>query len=72
MTEPYEGSVTTEAESALLLDARRASDVLGISQRTLFTITKSGRLPVIRIGRLIRYHPSDLAEFVASCREACE
>jgi excisionase family DNA binding protein len=47
----------------LLLRPREAADALGISERTLFTFTKAGRIPKVRIGtRGVRYAPEVLAE----------
>jgi excisionase family DNA binding protein len=48
----------------LLLNSRQAAKALGISERTLATYTKSGLLPVVRIGRSVRYSPDDLREWI--------
>jgi hypothetical protein len=58
-TEP----VTTETR--LLVDARQASAMLGISERTLWTITKRREIAVVRLGSRVQYRPQDLAEFIA-------
>ena len=49
---------------APLLTVRETADLLRISERTLFTLTKSGEIPTIRIGRGVRYDERDLAEWV--------
>ena len=53
----------------LLLTARQAAQVLGISPRTLFSLTKNGDLPVVRFGRLVRYSPNDLRDWIESHTE---
>ena len=48
----------------LLLDPRRAAQALSVSPRTLWTLTKSGQLPCVRVGRrLVRYRFIDLERF---------
>jgi excisionase family DNA binding protein len=38
--------------------------MLAISERTLWTLTDRGDIPVIRIGRAVRYDPADLRRWV--------
>lgn len=47
-----------------LLDSRGASKWLGVSPRTLWSLTDSGRLRAVRIGRLVKYDPRDLLAFI--------
>lgn len=51
---------------ALLVDARTAARMLAVSPRTLHTLTRRGELPSVRVGRLVRYSPSALAEWIQS------
>ena len=53
----------------LVLDAREAAERLGISTRTLFSLTKAGELPAVRIKRRIFYTMDDLRSFIAARRE---
>ena len=48
----------------LLLDPLRAAQALSISPRTLWGLTRSGEIPAIRLGRLIRYDPRDLTAYI--------
>ena len=48
----------------LLLDVRAAARLLGVSPRTLFTLTRQG-LPHVRIGRRVFYPLDKLREWVA-------
>ncbi len=50
----------------LLVDVRRAAAMLGVSQRTLWTLTHDGTIPVVRIGSRVLYDPQDLRAFIAS------
>lgn len=55
----------TAAEAPILVDARQAARSLGICERTLFSLTKSGEIPCVRIGRRVQYCRDDLRAFVA-------
>ena len=48
---------------SFLLTVRDAAIALAISERKLWTLTKSGEMPVVRLGRSVRYRPEDLREF---------
>ena len=57
--------------TAALYTAREAAEYLAISERSLWAITAPrGQLRAVRIGRLIRYDPLDVAAFVESSKEA--
>ena len=49
---------------ALTLSPRDAARVLGISQRTLWTHTRSGSVPHVRLGRRILYPIADLKQWL--------
>ncbi len=49
-----------------LLRPRDAAAALSISERALWTLTASGKLPAVRIGRAKRYDPTDLQRFIES------
>jgi excisionase family DNA binding protein len=64
---------TEQAVEPMLLNPRQAAKTLGISERTLATYTKSGLLPVVRIGACVRYSPDDLREWIKRASEKkCE
>jgi excisionase family DNA binding protein len=57
----------------LLLSPQQASRALSISERTLFTLTKSGMVPHIRIGKLVRYSVAALQKYIEQAGEKkCE
>jgi hypothetical protein len=56
---------TQAAPPTLLLNATEASRQLAISPRTLWAISAPrGPVPVVRIGRSVRYDPLDLRDWL--------
>lgn len=53
----------------LLLNSRESSEALGVSQRTLWSLTQSGEIPCVRIGRCVRYAADDLREYIESQKQ---
>ena len=53
----------------LLLTPREAAESLGICERTLYGLTKQGELPVVRIGRAVRYSVDDLKAWIKKSSE---
>jgi excisionase family DNA binding protein len=47
-----------------LLTYRQAAKVLGVTERTVWTLVHDGALPVVRFGRNVRIDPVDLREFI--------
>lgn len=54
----------THDAKSLLVNSNIAARLLSISPRTLFDLTKSGEVPHVRIGRLVRYDPADLTAWI--------
>ena len=48
------------SETPRLLKPREAAELLAISERTLWTLTKQGVIPCVRLGRSVRYRLSEL------------
>lgn len=48
----------------LLLTPRQAAEALGLSARTLWTLTKAGRIPAVKLDRAVRYAVADLQDFI--------
>jgi excisionase family DNA binding protein len=48
----------------LLLTAAEAAEALAISERNLWGLTDRGEIPVVRLGRCVRYDPADLRAFI--------
>ena len=50
----------------VLLTQREACQALRVSAPTLRQLTRAGRLPIVQIGRAVRYRLTDLEAFAAS------
>lgn len=50
----------------MLLDVRTTSATLGISERSLWSLTKEKRIRAVRIGRRVLYDPTDIQNFIQS------
>lgn len=54
-----------------LLTPEQAAEQIGVTERWLRRRRETNQPPrFIRVGRLVRYHPEDLAAWVESCRSA--
>lgn len=54
----------------LLLTPRDAAKALSISDRTLWSLTDRGMIPVVRIGRSVRYDPRSLSRWIEQQQSA--
>ena len=52
----------------LLLTARDTARALAVCQKTLWAMTRDGRLPCVRIGRGVRYDVADLRRFIENAK----
>lgn len=55
---------TSPSVPRLLLNARDAAEALSICERTLWTLTSTGALKSVRIGRAVRYAIDDLQAYI--------
>lgn len=51
-----------------LLSADQAGELLGVTTRTLHTLSKKGELPCIKMGRRVKYDQRDIEGYVNRCR----
>jgi len=57
----------------MLLTARQAAKFLCVCEKTLWTMTRAGRIPAVPLGkRGIRYDRRDLLAWVESAKTSCE
>jgi excisionase family DNA binding protein len=56
--------LTAQQAAKLLLTAREAAKSLSVCERTLYELTRSGQIPVVRIGRSVRYSVDDLKKWI--------
>jgi excisionase family DNA binding protein len=47
-----------------LLTYKQAGALLGITERTVWTLVAAGELPAVRFGRSVRIDPADLRGFI--------
>lgn len=55
--------------SPRLMDAKSASRYLAISERKLWGMSKSNIIPIVRLGRAVRYDINDLNAFISKAKE---
>jgi excisionase family DNA binding protein len=48
----------------LMLTAHQAATMLGVSARKVYTLATEGRLRSKRIGRVVRFHPADIEQYI--------
>jgi excisionase family DNA binding protein len=60
---PWGGEAGAPAD-ALLWGPARAAKALGISERSLWTLTRRGAIPHVKLGRSVRYSPRALQDWV--------
>jgi len=66
-----QGNAPSPAPAKLLWTAAETAKALSISPRSLWALSKSGEIPVVRLGkRAVRYDPEALRRFVAQRQEA--
>ena len=53
-----------EGDLPLLISANKAAETLGVSARTLWTLTRAGTIPHVRLGHRVLYSPQCLHKAV--------
>jgi excisionase family DNA binding protein len=61
---PTAAPITLAPIPRMLLKPREAAAALGISPRLLWSKTKLGEIPCIRLGKAVRYSPAALQEWI--------
>ena len=59
---------TPETIQPALMNIKCASRYLAISERKLWSMTKAGTLPAVRLGRAVRYDRRDLDDFIVQAK----
>jgi len=52
----------------LLMSARDTARALSICEKTLWALTRDGKLPCVRIGRAVRYDVQDVRRFIEAAK----
>ncbi len=56
--------VATRAESEALLTAKEVAALFKASESLVYKLQREGRLPAVRIGWLLRFHPETVRAFM--------
>lgn len=51
-----------------LLSYKQAGALLGVTERTVWTLVNDGELPAVRFGRSVRIDPADLRTYIDRCK----
>jgi excisionase family DNA binding protein len=51
-----------------LLTYKQAGTLLGVTERTVWTLVNDGELPAVRFGRSVRIDPADLRAYIDRCK----
>jgi len=54
--------------SQRLVKVRAAADYLAISERKLWDLSQNGPIPVVKLGRAVRYDLADLDSFIENMK----
>jgi excisionase family DNA binding protein len=68
---PFE-SIAPVVDRQRLLDIAAVAEQLGTSVRHIRRLVQERRIPVVRVGRLIRFDPSDLDTWLEEHRSSAE
>lgn len=50
----------------------QAAEILGVTDRTIWTLVDQGKLPAVRFGRSVRIDPDDLRRLINSAKRPAE
>jgi len=59
---------TTQPAEPMLLTVRQTAERLQVCSKTLWSLTRDGKLPAVHIGRAVRYDVADIRRFVESAK----
>lgn len=61
-------NATTAPIVEKLMTYRQAGELLGVTERTIWTLVDQGKLPAVRFGRSVRIDPVDLRVYIDRCK----
>lgn len=68
MTEPPASTTPPPQIVEPLLSYRETGKLLGVTERTVFSLVAAGELPRVRFGRSVRIDPADLRAYIDRCK----
>ncbi|MCX5653725.1 MAG: helix-turn-helix domain-containing protein [Planctomycetota bacterium] len=60
---------TATPAAPLLMSIRDCAKALALCEKSVWQLTRDGRLPVIRIGRAVRYSREDILAFIEASKQ---
>lgn len=66
MTDAFFPNATPTVEK--LLTYKQVGNLLGVTERTIFTLVADRKLPAVRFGRSVRIDPADLRAYIDRCK----
>ena len=63
-------NATTTTTVEKLLTYKAAGELLGVTERTVWTLVAEADLPAVRFGRSVRIDPADLRAYIDRCKVA--
>ena len=58
--------------SQRLVKVRAAADYLAISERKLWDLSRNGAIPIVKLGRMVRYDLADLDSFIENMKNIAQ
>jgi excisionase family DNA binding protein len=62
----------TTLDAPLLMTVRETAAALALCEKSVWQLTRDGKLPVVRIGRAVRYDLADVLRFIAASKTGGE
>lgn len=59
---------SNDTKSCRLLTSKESATYLAISERKLWSMSKAGDIPAVRLGRAVRYDLQDLDDFIMKAK----
>lgn len=57
-------NVSIPSDPDSLLSYRQAAALLGVSERTIWSVAQAGEIPIIRIGRCVRFRRAAVIDWI--------
>lgn len=64
--------IQADRSSKLLVTSREAARLLSICERSLWSLSQSGALKAVRIGRSVRYAVADIEDYIERSRQSVQ
>lgn len=68
MADPRTSTSAAPCVVERLLTYKQAGQLLGVTDRTVWTLVNAGELPAVRFGRSVRIDPADLRAFIENAK----